>query len=70
MDDIRQRLGQRIRELRNATGMSQEAFAHHCGLDRTYISGVERGKRNVSVIALERIAKGLGVLLSEMFKGV
>ncbi len=59
-----------MRELRQATGLSQEAFAERCGLDRTYISGIERGKRNVSLENLKVIAKALNVTLSRLFEGL
>lgn len=62
--------GGRVRELRQATGLSQEAFADRCGLDRTYISGIERGKRNVSLQNLEVLAKALKVTLSRLLKGL
>lgn len=68
--DVATRFGQRLRELRNAKGLSQEAFAAACGLDRTYISGIERGRRNVSLRNIEVIAKALGVSLSELMKGL
>jgi transcriptional regulator with XRE-family HTH domain len=64
------RFGVRVRELRQATGLSQEAFAESCGLDRTYISGIERGKRNVSLENLNVIAKALDVTLSRLFEGL
>ena len=64
------RFGERVRELRQATGMSQEAFADHCGLDRTYISGIERGKRNVSLENLKVLAKALNVTLSRLVEGL
>jgi len=64
------RFGQRVRELRKATGLSQEAFADKCGLDRTYMSGIERGKRNVALRNIEAIAEALGVSISELTKGV
>ena len=66
--DIRTRFGLRVRELRRAQSLSQEALAERCGLDRTYISGIERGKRNVSLQNIEVIAKALGVTLSALFK--
>jgi len=66
--DITVRFGKRVRELRLAKGLSQEAFANECGLDRTYISGVERGQRNVSLRNLDVIAGALGVSLSHLFK--
>ncbi|MGG1597939.1 helix-turn-helix domain-containing protein [Paenibacillus naphthalenovorans] len=52
--DIRAEFGQRVRELRARCGMSQEMLAHRAGLDRTYISGVERGKRNISIVNIEK----------------
>lgn len=58
------RIGLRIKELRKETGLSQEDFAPKCGLDRTYISDVERGRRNISVINLAKISKALKVKLS------
>ncbi len=61
------RFGHRVRELRTKRGLSQEAFAHQCGLDRTYISGIERGQRNVSLRNIEVIAKSLSVQLTELF---
>lgn len=68
--DITVRLGERLRELRREKGISQEAFADKCGLDRTYISGIERGKRNVSLRNIEVIAKALGITISELMKGI
>jgi len=62
--------GLRIRELRKARGLSQEAFAGLCGLDRTYVSGIERGVRNVSLLNIEALAVGLGVSLSELMDGL
>ena len=47
--DILAKFGKRVREERTALGLSQEAFADKCKLDRTYISGIERGKRNVAL---------------------
>ena len=57
-------LHSRVRELRKAKGRSQEAFAADCGLDRTYISGIERGERNPSLTNLLKLADTLGVALS------
>jgi len=67
---ILERFGNRVRELRRAQGLSQEAFADKCGLDRTYISGIERGRRNVSLRNLDVIAKAFGITLSELFRGL
>lgn len=65
--DIKQAVGKRIRELRNELGVSQEEFADMVGLDRTYITSVECGKRNISIVNVERIANALNVTLSEFF---
>ena len=59
--------GKRVRELRTAKGLSQEALALACDLDRTYIGGIERGERNVSLINIEKISAGLGVPVRELF---
>jgi transcriptional regulator with XRE-family HTH domain len=64
------RFGTRVRELRMQTGLSQESFAAKCGLDRTYVSGIERGRRNVSLRNIAKIAEFLGISLSELTKGV
>ena len=61
------RLGTRIRELRAARSYSQEAFADRVGVDRSYMSGIERGVRNFSVLNLARIARALGVPVSTLF---
>ncbi len=50
-----------MRRLRAARGLSQEALAHECGINRTYLSAVERAERNVSLDNIARIAKGLRV---------
>jgi len=69
-NDILIRFGERVRKLRNSLALSQEAFADKCGLDRTYISSVERGKRNVSLRNLEVIARTFGISLAKLFRGV
>lgn len=69
--DIRAKLGNKLKLLRKAkTNLSQESFANFIELDRTYYSSVENGKRNVSLINLEKIARGLGITLSELFDGI
>ena len=69
-DDILVRFGHRVREKRSQLGFSQEAFAAKCGLDRTYISGIERGKRNVSLLNIDVLAKALGISVSELTQGL
>ena len=64
---IKATFGKRVRELRAAKGLSQEALALTCDLDRTYIGGIERGERNVSLVNIEKIAAGLGVPVRELF---
>jgi len=68
--DILVLFGARVRELRKAKGLSQEAFADLCGLDRTYMGGIERGERNVALKNIEVIAKALGITLSELMQGL
>ena len=67
---IQEQFGLRVRELRRAEGLSQEAFADQCGLDRTYIGGIERGERNVSLRNIAVIANSLGITLAELMQGV
>lgn len=67
---IQEQFGQRVRELRRTHGLSQEAFADNCGLDRTYIGGIERGERNVSLRNIAVIAKAIGLSISELMQGV
>jgi transcriptional regulator with XRE-family HTH domain len=60
MEDIRIRVGARIKELRNKLGISQEQLGFKADLDRTYINSVEAGRRNISIVALEKIIASLG----------
>ena len=64
---IQKHFGERVRELRKQKGLSQESLALACGLDRTYIGGVERGERNISLINIYKIAAALGVPAKELF---
>ncbi|MHB8303735.1 MAG: helix-turn-helix domain-containing protein [Acidobacteriaceae bacterium] len=64
---IQQHFGERVRELRKEKGLSQEALALACDLDRTYIGGVERGERNISLLNIQKIADALGVSARELF---
>ena len=64
---IKEKVGQRIKELRTKQGLSQEEFAFRCELDRTYITSLERGKRNISLTNLEKIANAFNMSLSEFF---
>ena len=67
---ITDKIGNRIRELRSHTGLSQEKFSQKIGMDRTYFASVELGKRNISIVNIEKIANGLEISLSELFDGI
>lgn len=67
---LQKNFGNRVRELRNQRGWSQEEFAERCGVDRTYISGIERGVRNPTLIVINEISSGFGIEMSELFKKV
>lgn len=64
---IQIQFGKRIKKLRNSQGISQEELAFRCNISKNYLSDVERGTRNVSLQAIEKIAKGLKVKESELF---
>jgi transcriptional regulator with XRE-family HTH domain len=61
-------LGRRIRALRERRGWSQERLADEAHLDRSYMSGIERGVRNVSILNLAKIARALSVPLTDLFQ--
>ena len=67
---ITKELGIRIREIRNQLGISQEKFALSINMDRTYFASVEAGKRNIAICNIKKIADGLNVTLSELFKDI
>ena len=64
---IQKHFGERVRVLRKQKALSQESLALACGLDRTYIGGVERGERNISLLNIYKIAAALGVPPKELF---
>lgn len=64
--DIRQRIGWNLRRLRAEREITQEDFATDSGFDRGYISGLERGVRNPSILVLERVANALGIDVAEL----
>ena len=68
--DIRIRFGRAIRRIREEQEITQEEAAERCGLHRTYYSGIERGVRNVSIVNVEKIAKGLKTGLPRLFERV
>jgi transcriptional regulator with XRE-family HTH domain len=61
MTSLKIGLGRAVARLRREAGYSQERFAHACRVHRTYMTGIERGRHNVSLDILERLAKGLHV---------
>lgn len=63
-------VGRNVKAIREASGLSQEEVASRARLDRTYISGIERGKRNPTVLALVDIASAMSVQLSDLIKGI
>ncbi|MDZ4153995.1 helix-turn-helix transcriptional regulator [Methylicorpusculum sp.] len=65
---IKKNFGMKVRVMREQNELSQEALALMCGLDRTYIGGVERGERNISLINIHKIAIALGVSPTELFQ--
>lgn len=70
MEEIKKKFGLKVRKLRVEEGYSQEKLAELSNLDRTYIPGIENGKRNVSLIVLEKIAKAFNISISELLKDV
>jgi transcriptional regulator with XRE-family HTH domain len=67
-DEIKRAFGARMRELRKAKGLSQEALAFASGLDRSYLGAIERGEKNLSLINIRRIAAALRVGAGELFE--
>ena len=65
--DIKEKVGQRIKVLRKDLGLSQESLAYKAEVDRTYVTDVENGRRNVSLEILERLVKALEISFSEFF---
>ena len=60
------KVGDRVREIRVERGWSQEALAHAAGVDRSYMSGIERGVRNVTVMKLQAVARALKVPVRQL----
>jgi transcriptional regulator with XRE-family HTH domain len=66
--DIRARFGFAVKDRREALGLTQEEFAERAGIHRTYLSDIERGTRNVSLVNIERVASALSLKVSELFQ--
>jgi len=65
--DVKLKIGQRIKVLREKAEMSQKDLAYAADLDRSYIASIENGQRNVAIVNIEKIAVALGVSLKEFF---
>lgn len=65
--DVKFKIGQRIKQIRETADMSQKDLAYTADLDRSYIASVENGQRNISIVNIEKIANALGVTLKEFF---
>ena len=63
---VQVRFGERLRAIRQKHGISQERLAELAGLHRTYVSSIERGERNVSLVNIERLAAALGITMAEL----
>ncbi len=68
--DYRRRLGERIRKLRDGRGWSQEEFADFSDINRSYMGRIERGELNLTLTTLQKVAKGLGITVSALLKGI
>ena len=67
MEDIKISLGKRIRDLRKQREFSQEELGGKAGLHFTYIGAIERGEKSCSIVTLEKISKGLGINIRDLF---
>lgn len=67
---ITEKVGARIKEIRAEQGISQEKLALKADIDRTYLAGVEQGKRNPSIKSLEKIIVALGIIFHDFFEGM
>ena len=68
--DICKRFGARVRALRVERGLSQEDLAQNAGLHRTYVGGIERGERNISLVNIEKLAIALDVSVESLMSGI
>ena len=68
MEDIRLTFGRQIKKLRLERALSQESLANVCGVDRTYLPGIEKGERNVSLLVIAKLAEGLKVDVKDLFE--
>ncbi len=66
--DILGRFGFAVKDRREAMGLTQEEFAERAGIHRTYLSDIERGARNLSLVNIERVAAAMALKISELFQ--
>lgn len=66
LEDVQVRFGNQLKKVRLSKGVSQEKLADLAGLHRTYVSSVERGQRNISLVNIAKLAEALGVGLSKL----
>jgi transcriptional regulator with XRE-family HTH domain len=66
-NNIQKKFGNRVRQIRLNLGLSQEELAYLCNLDRSYVGGVERGERNISLLNIHKIANALNISPREFF---
>lgn len=67
---VEEKVGQKIKQIRNEKGLSQEKLALKAEIDRTYLAGVEQGKRNPSLKSLEKIVEALDISFQDLFEGI
>ncbi|UPT70966.1 MAG: helix-turn-helix domain-containing protein [Flavobacterium sp. JAD_PAG50586_2] len=70
MEDVKIKFGLKVKQLRIYKGYSQEKLAELADLDRTYIPGIENGKRNVSIVVLQKIASAFNLSISELLSDI
>ncbi|MFK8008727.1 MAG: helix-turn-helix domain-containing protein [Saprospiraceae bacterium] len=70
MNNIKSKFGNKVRKIRKSKGLSQENFAGLADIDRTYIADIESGKRNVSIVIVEKIAKAFKISISNLFSDI
>jgi transcriptional regulator with XRE-family HTH domain len=66
--DVRERFGYAVKSRRDELGLTQEELAHKAAIHRTYLSDVERGTRNVSLVNIELLARALGLSMADLFR--
>jgi transcriptional regulator with XRE-family HTH domain len=70
LSEAHQKLGNRVRQLRERRGWSQEGFAHEGSLGRSFAGAIERGEKDVRLTTLLKLAKALGISVSQLLKGL